>query len=385
MKNQIEELHLNKCYFFNVTINTEGGGFAGKLELSPQKIILTVMGEETENRHCTLSWVASEKLICHDFRNTFFLRDLKPLNGYKSSIGSRNNNISYFEFKYEVSSIIFIPSRLPEKDLFFSLHLHSETINQWIGNTNRQEEILVKYSQNDWMFDDHDFFVEFHTEIDDLGDLRTIYNTSVHSNSSGYTAGILFPPSISISFYRNKSHKDICDIYSNLYSLFSTLTGRDIQTDTIKLGYRHGYSVKQASFYLSQQEERTDDSRNHILFPLNKDIRYNHLGLPTLPLTLFNKYFQLDNKSISYFAKYIRYRRMSNVEERFLGYFRILESLCFKRKGYLDEDRLIQLSKRAIPFLIRYFGDKKNVESFISQLKRFNYSKYNTQNAYPTL
>ncbi len=70
---------------------------------------------------------------------------------------------------------------------------------------------------------------------------------------------------------------------------------------------------------------------------------------------------------------------MENPEERFLGYFRILESLCFNKKSYLDEVLLEKLSNRIKPYLIKVFGDKKSVTSFLKGLPRYNNSKYNTQ------
>ncbi|MGK9541634.1 hypothetical protein O6449_24195, partial [Salmonella enterica subsp. enterica] len=70
---------------------------------------------------------------------------------------------------------------------------------------------------------------------------------------------------------------------------------------------------------------------------------------------------------------------MSNVEERFLGYFRLLETLTFKSSTYLDSAKLDALCKRFEPFFLRYFCDKKSVQGFFKRLPSFNASKYNTE------
>jgi hypothetical protein len=46
-----------------------------------------------------------------------------------------------------------------------------------------------------------------------------------------------------------------------------------------------------------------------------------------MPQEIFSNYFSLDLSELSHYGKYVKYRRMENVEERFLGYFRILEKL----------------------------------------------------------
>ncbi|WP_335852178.1 HEPN domain-containing protein [Aeromonas hydrophila] len=70
---------------------------------------------------------------------------------------------------------------------------------------------------------------------------------------------------------------------------------------------------------------------------------------------------------------------MNNIEERFLGYFRLLESLCYQTKCHLDPDALNALIKRVKPFVRRYFNNSKGVSSFLSGIPRFNRSKYNTE------
>jgi hypothetical protein len=78
------------------------------------------------------------------------------------------------------------------------------------------------------------------------------------------------------------------------------------------------------------------------------------------------------------FGKYIKYRHLENPEERFLGFFRLLEKLCLQKESFLPEEKLISLLKRSRSLLIRYFDDKKNVERVLDRLIGWNNSKLNT-------
>ncbi len=56
-----------------------------------------------------------------------------------------------------------------------------------------------------------------------------------------------------------------------------------------------------------------------------------------------------------------------------------MESLCFKKKNYVNEEILEEVLKKAKHYLIKKFDDKKNVTSFVKQIIKVNHSKYNTE------
>jgi hypothetical protein len=98
-----------------------------------------------------------------------------------------------------------------------------------------------------------------------------------------------------------------------------------------------------------------------------------------LPIDVFPHYLGLPASDREYLKKYLRYRQLENPEERFLGFFRLLEKLCFQKASYLPEGRLQLLLDRAKPFLIKHFGDKSNVNSMLKRLPHWNRSKLNTE------
>ena len=94
---------------------------------------------------------------------------------------------------------------------------------------------------------------------------------------------------------------------------------------------------------------------------------------------VFQSYFQLNEDLRNLFHKYLKYRALDSIEERFLGFFRLLEKLTFQKATFVDANQLATLLKRATPFLIRHFGNKVGVVSLIRSIPRLNESKYNTE------
>ena len=153
--------------------------------------------------------------------------------------------------------------------------------------------------------------------------------------------------------------------------------GNDFSVELVEIGFESG---KQGALYYPSEKISPTHEPNDALFPLGKNLRFYFESLPSLPLSTFNSYMSLPESQISYFKKYLRYRRMENPEERFLGFFRILELLCLKKKKFLDDEKLLEnLITRVKPYLIKKFGNPKNVTSFLKGIPRLNSSKYNTE------
>ena len=70
---------------------------------------------------------------------------------------------------------------------------------------------------------------------------------------------------------------------------------------------------------------------------------------------------------------------MQNIEERFLGYFRMLESLCYQKAYYVAEALLKTTLNKLKPIAIRIFREKESVTSLLKRIIKLNSSKYNTE------
>lgn len=374
----LKELQLNKSYEFDLVVEDGNNRFAGKLNLTPEKITLKIMGEDNEQRHCSIGFSDLDKLTCTTLNCTFIINDLKIIRSQSRTLCRHPKFIGYFEYVFDVGYVMFCPSRISNGDRFKWFSIHSETISKWIGNTNIQENIIKSYHKKEPP-KELSKLTEFFVALNGVSSIGVTYNWSIHSSSPDFKSGILFPPSLFMTFNSELGVKEIKHQYDKTYNLFSFLTGGELLIDKIDIGYSDYPFDNTGSLYYPTQIVKKRSPHNCIFYPLGKDLRFNSLGLPSMPLDIFSQYFTLSEKDSEYWKKYLRYKRMENVEERFLGFFRILETLCFKKKDYLDSKLLSDLSERIKPYLIKRFKDKKNVTSFISGLARYNSSKYNTE------
>lgn len=375
----LERLEIGKSYKFDVLVQDGTNYFAAKLDLSPDVITLTIMGERHENRNFSQGWGEIDQLICRELNSTFLLQKLRFLRGSSRMIPHRDKDIGFFENVYEVDHVIFSPTDIYQSSRVLSLSIHSNTIEKWIGNTETQEEIIRSYHDKEAIFDNPDKLTEFGQGVPNYGWIVAGYNLSMHTSSPEFSSGINFPPSLSLLYETPIKTNETYDKYFELYSLIAFFNGNDFLVDLVEVELDSTTFTQRGSMYFSTKKNIPKYDQDYALFPLGKDIRFDSLGLPSLPMDVFINYFSLQEKHLGYFKKLLKYQRMDNPEDRFLGFFRILESLCFKKKNFLDEELLADLSKRVRPYLIKKFNDRKNVNSFLKGIPRHNASKYNTE------
>ncbi|CAG35900.1 ApeA N-terminal domain 1-containing protein [Desulfotalea psychrophila] len=379
MSFNLEALELAETYDFGVVVNDGANNFAAKLNLSPEKITITIMGEGGDERNCSLGYCDVDSLICRDLNNTFFLHELTFVKGSSRLISHHPKHIGFFESTFEVGYVIFSPSHLDENNLVESISIHSNKISEWVGTTNTQEEIIRAYNDKEPILECPEKLNEFLTPLDGVGILGVGYNLSMHSSSPRFSAGISFPPSLTIVFLNGQISKIVMDSFRKLYALLAFFMGDDFLVEQVDISFGSSFRSRKGTLYYPSKGLCPRYEQGYSLFPLGLNVRFDSLGLPALPVTSFNNYYSLPEVYSGYFSKYLKYKRMENPEERFLGFFRILESLCFNKKSYLDEELLGQMCDRVKPYLIKKFGDKENATSFLRGIPRYNNSKYNTE------
>lgn len=375
----IKNLELTESYHFDVTIEDGLNNFAAKLDLTPSRVVVTIMGERYDKRNCSLVFRDIDRLICHDLNKTFFLYKLRFARGSSRTISDHPKSIGFFESSFEVEYVIFIPTVQNKYCNFNFFSIHSDAISKWIGRTNTQEEIVKAYENKDSNFDDHKKLHEFSANLKNIGVLGVSYNLSWHRSFPNFSSGIIFPPSFNVAFFNHTSSEELKEKYDKTYNLLSFLIGSDFLIKHVEVRFSSGRINHIGSLYYPTRNTFTEHDPNYIFFPLRINLRDNCFELNPFPLDVFNEFYSLPQEKADCFSKYLRYKRMSNIEEKFLGFFRILETLCFKKKSYLDEKLLSELSEKAKPYLMKKFNDKKNVTSFLEGLSRYNNSKYNTE------
>jgi hypothetical protein len=370
---------LFETHHFHVIVKDGDRNFAGILDLSSKSVTLKVIGEQDEDRSCTLRQPNLDSLICTYLNAKFLLLGLQRTIDIGTVLERHPKAISYFEHHFDVENVIYFPKRMSSHPTFLSIEFKFGILASWLGNTHKQEEIIDEYSSGERILEKPELFDEFTEQIGDEGCLGVHYSPTIHYSSPSFSAGIHFPPSVYFDFRLKKKVNETILFFKELRTLFEFITGGELDIEEVVLHHNNGSFVQKANLFYPNSKYQNRSRRSSILFPLSRNLRFNSFNLPEFPIELFDSYFRLPEKSRAYFHKYVKYRRIKNVEERFLGYFRILESLCYKTGSYVNADILRKLVERSKPFLFKYFGDRKNVQAFLERLQTFNNSKYNTE------
>lgn len=370
-------LHLDENQTINVTWKYNKNSFAGKLSLSPSNITIKFTGETRCGREFPFLSIPEDELICGSFTSTFIVYNLKPIRGFSKNL---DEDSTFFECEYSVGHLIFLPtSYYNERFGIECIDIHSDILSSWIGITKKQQEIIKLHSQGENLFT-HEFDAnQISCCVNEDLFLSIGYNLSTYQSFKDFSYGFEYHPSLSLHFRNDQNFSSIKHLFDDIYSLLYFVIGSDFSIKKVALHVEHHSQRMLGFLYFPTKIEHRAEKSPYYFFPLGHDLAFDTIGLPSLPIHVFEKFFSLEQKHKSLFVKLLKYRRMNNIEERFLGYFRLLESLCHQTKCHLDPDALNTLIKRVKPFMRRYFHNSKGVSSFLNGLPRFNRSKYNTE------
>lgn len=317
-----------------------------------------------------------DQLYCTNSNTAILLFNLRLQYGTSRTL-SRHQKKHYFEYTYQVEYLVFSKSRIRIDQKFFGVHVHSESIAKWIGNTNKQENIVNAFHNKKISIIPDEDFNEFMTPVHG-GVIGVDYPTSIYYNSPEFKAGVAFPPILHFRSNNEINAIEYIDVINNIICLFSFLTFGSIKISKIELLYGGRFGAQKVTMLIPKNDSIVDGSR-YILYPLGRNLRHDSLGLPEFPDIAFVNFFSKDCRNIVLISRYIKYSTFENIEERFLGFFRLLETVTHKKRSYLDENILLELCEKTKPYLIRKFNDKKSVSKFIERIPDWNMSKYNTE------
>jgi len=348
-----------------------------RLELSPDRVTLTVKGEETGDRACSFGFSDIDEVWCEGFNNSFILKNLRALRARSGVLEYKK--IGFFEYVYEVDYLAYFTSRVHQGQKFSGFSVDFEEAKNWIGHTNTQDKILKHYEEKS-LFNDKDFDpTQFRLPLQGVGHIILAYNVSAHYSASDFSSGVHFPPSLHVMLSEEQPLDYLKELYDRFYNLMSFIIGNDISVNSLKIAFDTTmYSTVKASLYYPHTKYCRQRKSRYPLYPLGRDLRFDTFGYPEFDISAFDRFFSLNNDDSSKWKKYRKYRDMNSVEERFLGYFRLLESLAYKSKNYVDEEVLGSLIDKFKLCLVKRFDDQKSVTSFLKGLPRYNGSKYNT-------
>lgn len=376
----LERLELDCSYRFDVLVRIDKENFAARLELTPEECTLHIMGEQHGDRKCDLPHSPPPShLVCSYLNKRFVLSSITLRFSRTTSLHHHPENRSFFEIKYNIGFVLFSPSwTLSDQCYISGISIRSNFIDSWIGITKRQAEIASSFKDNNRLTDKQWLLNEMAVAMDSGNIISAYYSFSDHYSLSEFKTGLSFPPLLGLDFHNPISVHSIQDEYTRFYNLFSFIFGSDFCPNHIDFFIDPGRSGK-GSIYFPSSAPRSSKT---ILFPLGHDLMHDHLDLPEFPASIINNYYKLQSTDTDLWKRYVKYRRLNSTEERFLGYFRLLEKLTFRKGMYVDGDRLSKLILRSKEFLIHWFDNKKGVNGLLKALKRCNESKYNTEKCF---
>lgn len=346
MVSRFKCLRLLETYELSVLVEDGGEQFIGKLSLTPERSSITIVMENSKSRKSSNINSRTDQITCTWTNETFILQDLSQIRlnskrAYSEGLGS----LWISEIEFEIGFVCFWPFNVEEKSVQ-EFRIHSRRIGDWIGTTKKQQDIVDIYECNsmpiDSISDNTDTLLEFSEEIPEIGTLRASYHWTAYQIYPEHKTGLSFPPSINLLFYESQIVVGAYSTYQKVYNLLAFILGGDFIVDKVDIV---GDSCsKTGSLYYSTEKIWSGTQGRNILWPLGKSVFHTERNkLPPFPTSCFAQYFSLSEEKTKIWEKYLRYRRMSNSEERFLGYFRLLERLC-KRDGgiYIQEALLHQ-------------------------------------------
>lgn len=344
-----EELHLGKTYEFTVIVRHNSNKHVGTLSLSPEKIALKITGESDEHRNFNIGFKNIAFMECSEFNNNFILFNLTIMS-FSDGVIDHQQKRYFHEYTFDVQYLIQSDEILNQRSTFNTICLHSFDIQRWIGHTHKQYELINSYSSRNSSCDISDVDSnEFSLNIENLGELSLHYNWVIFGVLDKFATGMQFPPSINMYLDEDTSFENAFALQRIIHEIFSFLFGKMVAIDKILLSSQQRANC---SLYYPINLLPAFSSNDYALFPLSRNLQHDTLYLPELPLEVFNVFF--NSKRKSFIGKYLKYRSMQNIEERFLGYFRLLESLCYQKAYYVDE-------------------------ALLARINRLNSSKYNTE------
>lgn len=361
-------LNLAENHEFNVIVYDESQTFAGNLTLSPQKCVLRVMGEREPSK----DFFHSRTLQCRTHNFFFGLHELKSTLASSQVLKIKDGKTTiFFEHEFIIGFIVYSKSHSDFNIKVQNFMVDTAILKNWIGYTTTQIKILEGMKNNSKMIHS----TEFKTIINNYGELSLSYNLT--SSWDSFSSINKSQPNLKFHF---NSPADICTVYNEikkLYVILAFLIGYDFDINQIKLTPLNSYNSSHIFLFFSKNYNTKQ--LDYTLFPLGHNLRFEH-EFPPLPLTLFDNYYNLTEEEFTIFLRYHGYNRLKSNEEKFLGFFRLLEKLTYEQKSYVSDESLDSIINKSKKYLLnRLDGKSKDINTLLKRITRLNKSKYNTQ------
>lgn len=369
-----EILYLNEKYIIDVKVHDRNTKYKGKLTLSPDECYIEIFTEREPSKNFSSSTFLKCVNITHSKTYLLFGLDNVYMSHGLLDI-NKSEAICTYSFKFKIKFALFIEGIIKPNARIKNIKFNSKFLKKWTMDTSTQNKIFENYLMHKG-FDTYSG-TEFFQKIQNYGTIGLYYLPTLYTSLDVLESGLKIHPKLLLTFKRKVKIEDIYDEYLKLYQLLTLFNGSDIKADFIEVDFGDSRFNTPSLYFSSFQKE---ENLNYTILPLGKDVIFSDQGLLPLPLNFFNVYYNLPKFKLEFFARFLKYKRLHSREDKFLGYFRLLEKLTAKQKCFVDDEELTKLLDKSKSYLIKKLNtNKKTIESLSARISYANKLKYNTE------
>lgn len=366
--------YLKNDYIIDVRVCDGNSNYSGKITLTPKECYIEIYTERTPSEEFKLS----ESLICSSIhpRKTILLFGTEVVS-FSATLLEMQDDVPTWgqSIKFKIKFVIISYDIIFNNKKIKNFTINSNFIKRWTMHTKTQDEILHGLYNRDRSKTPTG--IEFSEEIQNYGHIGLYYSSTQFTSIEELNAGLKIFPKLRTTFKSSLTMDEIYREYLKLYQLLTLFNGSDFNVDCVEIEIDEWRSKPAYMYFPSFQN---DENYKHTLLPLGKDVIFSSQKLASLPLNFFNTYYNLPDEKKELFKRYLNYKRLNSIEEKFLGYFRLLEKLTFKSKSYVDSDTLSLILTRSKSYLTKKLNtNSKTMSNLNKRILQANNSKYNTE------
>lgn len=282
---------------------------------------------------------------------------------------------SFNDYTFSAKGLLYSRTNLNYIEHYQALSFYSNGISHWIGNTLKINKII-----NDSLVSklpEQEDLVEFEREIENVGTLGGYYSYKYGGLDGIHTVGMSVIPHVTLHFEKPVNLNGLLENYIDLYMMMRFLIGKQLDFTSVKIHLEKRSNNRDINLYLPEKNNVGSNLHNGMSFSYSSG--YHDYSERDFPLHIFDNYFCIENKETNLLLKkFMNYSLIDSDEEKFLGFYRILERATFKQSFYVDENELSILLERAKGIFQKKFKDL-SVSKFKRAILRANKSRENTE------
>lgn len=282
---------------------------------------------------------------------------------------------SFNDYKLSAKGVMYSKTNLNDVELYQAISLYSNAISQWMGNTSKLNKII-----NDSVvrkLPELEGLVEFERILKNVGTLGGYYSYKYGGLNGIHTVGMSVTPHVTLHFDKLVDLNGLIDNYVDLYMMMRFLIGKHLDFTSVKIHLEDQFRYRGINLYLPEKIYSGSELHNSMSFPYSS--AYHDDSEKYFPLHIFDNYFSEEGKETNLLIKkFINYSLVNSDEERFLGFYRILEMITYKQSFYVDENELSVFLERAKGILQKNFKGS-SISKFKRAVLMANKTKENTE------